>query len=75
MPSREALIARVVSLALAPVNRIVSLATAPASGLMSQLKTLSERAPASEGDGEVVEGEAGTEAEAGTEPQPEAPAS
>ncbi len=45
LPSREALIARVVSLALAPAQRIVSLANAPAGGLMSQLKTLSEGAP------------------------------
>ncbi len=44
LPSREALIGRVVSLALAPAQRIVSLANAPAAGLMSQLKTLSEDA-------------------------------
>ena len=49
LPSREALIGRVVSLALAPVSRIVSLANAPASGLLGQLKTLSEGAP----DGEA----------------------
>ncbi len=49
LPSREALIARVVSLALSPVQRVLSLANAPAGGLMSQLKTLSEDAPA-EGD-------------------------
>lgn len=42
LPSREALIARVVSLALAPVQRVVSLANAPASGLLGQLKTLAE---------------------------------
>jgi len=48
LPSREALIARVVSLALAPAQRVVSLANAPVGGLMSQLKTLSEGAP--EGD-------------------------
>jgi large subunit ribosomal protein L10 len=45
LPSREALIARVVSLALAPAQRIAALANAPAAGLMSQLKTLSEGAP------------------------------
>ncbi len=50
LPSREALIARVVSLALSPAQRVVSLANAPAGGLMSQLKTLSEGAPA---DGEA----------------------
>lgn len=48
LPSREALIARVVALALAPAQRVVSLANAPAGGLMSQLKTLSEGAPAGE---------------------------
>jgi large subunit ribosomal protein L10 len=52
LPSREALIARVVSLALAPAQRVVSLANAPAGGLMSQLKTLSEGAPEPEGDAE-----------------------
>jgi large subunit ribosomal protein L10 len=45
LPSREALIARVLALALAPAQRVVSLANAPAAGLMSQLKTLSEGAP------------------------------
>src|SRR5436305_4995583 len=44
LPSREQLIGRVVSLALAPVQRIVALANAPAAGLMSQLKTMSEGA-------------------------------
>ena len=39
-------------LALAPVHRVLNLATAPASGLMGQLKTLSEGAPESEGEGE-----------------------
>jgi len=52
LPSREALIARVASLALAPVTRIVSLAGAPAGSLMSQLQTLAEGAPASEGEAE-----------------------
>jgi large subunit ribosomal protein L10 len=42
LPSREALIGRVVSLALAPVQRIVALAGSPAGNLMGQLKTLSE---------------------------------
>jgi large subunit ribosomal protein L10 len=46
LPSREALIGRVVSLALAPVQRVISLANAPASGLLGQLKTLAEGAPA-----------------------------
>jgi large subunit ribosomal protein L10 len=45
LPSREALIARVVALALAPAQRIVSLANAPASSLQAQLKTMSEGAP------------------------------
>jgi large subunit ribosomal protein L10 len=59
LPSREALIGRVVSLALAPAQRVVSLANAPAAGLMGQLKTLSEGAPTPE-----VEGEGAAEAEA-----------
>lgn len=50
LPSREALIGRVVSLALAPVQRVVTLANAPASGLLGQLKTLAEPAEASEGE-------------------------
>jgi large subunit ribosomal protein L10 len=58
LPSRQALIARVVALALAPAQRVVSLANAPAGGLMSQLKTLSEGAPA-EGGGDGVEPTAG----------------
>jgi large subunit ribosomal protein L10 len=44
LPSREQLIGRVVSLALAPVQRILALANAPAGNLMSQLKTISEAA-------------------------------
>ena len=62
LPSREALIGRVVALALAPVQRVVNLATAPASGLLGQLKTLSEGAPEGEGDGTPApegEGDAG----------------
>ncbi len=46
LPSREALIARVVSLAMSPAQRVVALANAPASGLLGQLKTLAEGAPA-----------------------------
>ena len=42
LPSREALIGRVVGLALAPAQRIVALANAPAAGLMGQLKTMAE---------------------------------
>ena len=45
LPSREALIARVVGLAMAPAQRVVALANAPASGLLGQLKTLAEGAP------------------------------
>ena len=52
LPSREALIGRVVSLALSPVSRIVSLANAPATGLLGQLKTMAEAAPAEEGSTE-----------------------
>ena len=49
LPSREQLIGRVVSLALAPVQRVLSLANAPAGGLISQLKTMSESSSAEEG--------------------------
>jgi large subunit ribosomal protein L10 len=45
LPSREALIARVVGLALAPAQRVVSLANAPAANLAAQLQTLAEGAP------------------------------
>ena len=51
LPSREALIARVVSLALSPAQRVVALANAPASGLLGQLKTLAEGAPADDDPG------------------------
>jgi large subunit ribosomal protein L10 len=51
LPSREALIGRVVSLAMAPAARVVALANAPAGGLMSQLKTMAEGAPTAEGEG------------------------
>ena len=77
LPSREALIGRVVGLAMAPAQRVVSLANAPAAGLMGQLKTLSEGAPAdgegapAGGEGEAAEGEAAptpATADGGTEP-------
>ncbi len=48
LPSREALIGRIVALALSPVQRVIALANAPASGLLGQLKTLSEGAPEAE---------------------------
>ena len=48
LPSREQLIGRVASLALAPAQRIVALANAPVGSLMSQLKTMSEAAGESE---------------------------
>jgi large subunit ribosomal protein L10 len=48
LPSREALIGRVVSLAISPAQRVVALANAPASGLLGQLKTLAEGAPGDE---------------------------
>ena len=55
LPSREALIARVVSLALAPAQRIVALANAPAGNLQAQLKTLAEGAAGAPGsDGEAA---------------------
>lgn len=57
LPSREALIARVAALAMAPAQRIVALANAPAGGLMGQLKTMSEGAPdADAGGGEAEDG-------------------
>jgi large subunit ribosomal protein L10 len=59
LPSREALIARVVALALAPAQRVIALANAPAGGLMGQLKTMSEGAPADEGEGESPAAEGG----------------
>jgi large subunit ribosomal protein L10 len=64
LPSREALIARVAGLALAPAQRIVALANAPASGLAGQLKTLAERAS----------DEGSPEAPAPADASPEAPA-
>jgi large subunit ribosomal protein L10 len=59
LPSREALIARVVSLALSPARRVVALANAPAGGLLGQLRTMAEGAPEEDG------GAAGTPAVAG----------
>ncbi|AGA24938.1 50S ribosomal protein L10 [Singulisphaera acidiphila] len=56
LPSREALIGRVAAMAMSPAQRVVSLANAPASGLLSQLKTLSEGAP--EGEAEAADAEA-----------------
>ena len=44
LPSREALIGRVVSLALAPAQRVVALANAPAGGLIGQLEDASSKA-------------------------------
>lgn len=58
LPSREELIGRVVQLALSPVQRVVSLANAPASGLLGQLRTLSEGAPEGEAAPAAPEGEA-----------------
>jgi large subunit ribosomal protein L10 len=69
LPSREALIARVVSLAQSPAQRVLALANAPASNLMSQLKTLAEATSApSEGDGSTVAPEGNGSA---AEPTPE----
>src|SRR3954467_13149544 len=55
LPSREALIARVVSLALAPAQRVVSLANAPIGGGMGQLKPLSGGAPEGEAEAPAIE--------------------
>src|SRR5205085_5609402 len=58
LPSREALIGRVASLAMAPAARVVALANAPSGSLMSQLKTMAEGAPTAEGEGApTAEGE------------------
>lgn len=54
LPSREALIARVASLALSPAQRVVALANAPASGLLGQLKAMAEPEGA-EGEGAAAE--------------------
>jgi large subunit ribosomal protein L10 len=66
LPSREALIARVVNLAMSPAQRIISLANAPATGILGQLKTLSEGAPETEGEvaTEGADGDAGSAAPA-----------
>lgn len=48
LPSREELIARVASLALAPAQRLVALANAPIGSLASQLQTIAEGASAGE---------------------------
>ena len=53
LPSREELLGRVVSLALAPAQRVVSLANAPASSLLGQLKTIAE--PAESADDATAE--------------------
>jgi large subunit ribosomal protein L10 len=63
LPSREALIARVVGLAMAPAQRVVALANAPASHLQAQLKTLYEGAEDEAG----AEGEPGGDAAAAAE--------
>ncbi|HEV3166359.1 MAG TPA: 50S ribosomal protein L10 [Isosphaeraceae bacterium] len=62
LPSREALIARVVSLAMSPAQRVVALANAPASNLLGQLKTIAEAAG---GEADAV-----AEPEAAAEPAP-----
>ncbi len=55
LPSREELIGRVASLALAPVQRLLSMANAPAAALASQIQSISEGTPASEGQSEAPE--------------------
>jgi large subunit ribosomal protein L10 len=57
LPSREALIARVISMALSPAQRVVSLATAPAGSLLGQIQTLAEGAPETEEAPAAAEGE------------------
>jgi len=67
LPSREALIGRIVALALSPVQRVIALANAPASGLLSQLKTLSEGAAEAEAADGPDAGAAAAEAPAPAE--------
>jgi large subunit ribosomal protein L10 len=55
LPSREQLIGRVLSLALAPAQRVLGLANAPAGSLMSQLQTLAGE-NASEAESPAPEG-------------------
>lgn len=57
LPSREALIGRVVTLALSPVARVVTLANSPASGLLGQLQTLAEPAEGEAGGEETAPAE------------------
>lgn len=52
LPSREALIARVVSMALSPAQRIVSLANAPIGALASQIQSIAEPAGDTASDAE-----------------------
>lgn len=47
LPSREELIGRIASLALAPAQRLIALANAPIGALASQLQTIAEGAQAS----------------------------
>jgi large subunit ribosomal protein L10 len=75
LPSREALIARVAGLAMAPAQRVVALANAPASNLQAQLKTLAEGAePEPEGEGEGEGEAAAPEGEGGGGGEAAAPA-
>jgi large subunit ribosomal protein L10 len=77
LPSREALIARVAGLAMAPAQRVVALANAPASNLQAQLKTLAEGAepePEGEGEGEGEGEAAAPEGEGGGGGEAAAPA-
>jgi large subunit ribosomal protein L10 len=69
LPSREALIGRVVGLALSPAQRVVSLANAPASGLLGQLQAIVDAAPDDQGGGaaEAPDDQGGGAAEAPAE--------
>src|SRR3954462_8489394 len=61
LPSREALIGRVVNLALSPVQRVVTLAISPESNLAGKLKTLAEKGEGLDeagGEAAQVDGEA-----------------
>ena len=65
LPSREELIARVVSLALSPVRNVVTLANSPASRLAGQLQAIAEAEGAEAGAEGAEAGAEGAEAEAG----------
>jgi len=59
MPTKAEAIGRIVGLVLSPMTRVLSQVQAPAGRIMGQLKTLAEKAPAAEGEGEAAAPAAG----------------